>query len=77
MSLPVGPVRLAAGLVEDIARLTGWNSHISRAAIDKYTEDVAVEGKRIQTELGFRPRFDLRTGWSETVQKMRAAGELG
>lgn len=70
-SVPVGSVRIAAGMIEDAMRLIGRRSPVGRATIDKYTEDIAVEGKRIQTELGFVPRFDLRTGWRETVQKMR------
>ena len=44
-------------------RLIGRHSPISRATIDKYTEDIAVEGKRIQHELGFVPQYDLGAGW--------------
>ena len=62
-SIPVGPVRITAGIIEDIMRLIGRHTPISRATIDKYTEDIAVEGKRIQTELGFAPRYDLSAGW--------------
>lgn len=74
--LPVGPVRLAAGLLGDTAGRLGRTSPISRAAIDKYTEDVAVEGQRIQDELGFRPRYDLTAGWREAIHEMKRAGEL-
>jgi nucleoside-diphosphate-sugar epimerase len=49
---------------------------ILRATIDKYTEDVAVESRRIQKELGFKPKYDLSAGWSETIQEMRRMGEL-
>jgi len=76
VSLPVLPVRLAAGALEDVARLVGRQSFIERATIDKYTEDVAVSSQRIQTELGFVPQFDLATGWRETVSEMRRRGEL-
>jgi nucleoside-diphosphate-sugar epimerase len=44
--------------------------------IDKYTEDIAVDGSLIQKELGFVPRYDLRSGWHETVQEMRKKGLL-
>jgi len=74
--LPVGPVRLAAGVLEDAIRLLGRDCPIGRSAIDKYTEDVAVEGRRIQAELGFRPQYDLAAGWREAIQEMRRAGEL-
>ncbi len=76
LSLPIGPVRFAAGIVEDLVRLVGRQAQISRATIEKYTEDIAVNSSRIQTELGFKPQYDLRSGWQETVQEMRRMGEL-
>lgn len=74
--VPVAPVRAAAGLVEDAARLLRRQSPIGRATIDKYTEDVAVDGQRIQTELGFRPAYNLSAGWGDAVQEMRRQGTL-
>ena len=74
--VPVAPVRAAAGIVEDAARLLRRQSPIGRATIDKYTEDVAVDGQRIQTELGFRPAYNLSTGWGDAVQEMRRQGTL-
>jgi UDP-glucose 4-epimerase len=68
VSLPVGPVRFAAGIVEDAARLTGFSPPIVRATIDKYTEDIAVDSRRIQKELGFVPQYDLKKGWEETMR---------
>jgi len=75
-SLPITPVRFAAGVLEDGARYFGHRSPITRATVDKYTEDIAVESKRIQKELGFVPQYDLETGWRETIQEMRKTGEL-
>ena len=43
----------------------------TRAIIDKYTEDIAVDGSLIQKELGFVPHYDLKTGWRETIQEMQ------
>lgn len=74
--LPVAPVRAAAGLVEDAARMLRRQSPIGRTTIDKYTEDVAVDGQRIQTEIGFRPAFNLSTGWADAIQEMRRQGAL-
>jgi UDP-glucose 4-epimerase len=74
--LPVGPVRLVAGVLEDAVGLLGRKSPIGRTAIDKYTEDVAVEGRRIQDELGFRPQYDLAAGWREAIQEMKQVAEL-
>ena len=76
ISLPVAPVRLAAGMFEDATRLIGFRSPIVRATIDKYTEDIAADSSRIQTELGFKPHFDLKTGWQETIGEMRQMGYL-
>ena len=75
-SIPVGPARFLAGLMEDSFRLVGRNSPIGRDTIDKYTEDIAVDSQLFQRELGFKPQFDLKTGWKETVEEMRHIGEL-
>jgi nucleoside-diphosphate-sugar epimerase len=50
-------------------------SPTGRSAIDKYTKDMAVDSQLIQRELGFRPEFDLKTGWRETVEEMRGNGK--
>ena len=76
VSLPVRPVRLAVGILEDAGRMIGYQSPVGRATIDKYTEDIAVDSRLIQRELGFKPQFDLESGWRETVQEMRRIGEL-
>ena len=74
ISLPVGPVRLAAGILEDAGCMIGFQSPIGRTTINKYTEDIAVDSQLIQRDLGFKPQFDLTTGWRETVQEMRFNG---
>jgi nucleoside-diphosphate-sugar epimerase len=35
--------------------------------IDKYVEDVAVNGSELQRELGFVPAVGLKEGWRRTV----------
>jgi UDP-glucose 4-epimerase len=75
-SLPVGPTRAFVGLIEKGSHAIGLNPPVTRAIIDKYTEDIAVDSSRIRTELGFKPQYDLRSGWQETVQEMRRMGEL-
>ena len=32
---------------------------VTKAIIDKYTEDIAVDGSLIQKELGFMPQYDI------------------
>jgi UDP-glucose 4-epimerase len=76
LSLPITPVHFVAGIIEDSARFIGRPSPIGRETIDKYTEDIAVDSRRIQTELGFIPEFDLAAGWRETIQEMRQMGNL-
>jgi hypothetical protein len=49
---------------------------VTKAIIDKYTEDIAVDGSLIQKELGFVPQYDLKTVWEETIREMRASGAL-
>ncbi|MDO8722414.1 MAG: NAD-dependent epimerase/dehydratase family protein, partial [Syntrophales bacterium] len=87
LSLPVGPVRIVAGLVETGYRVMGImgtrsrilanSGHVptippvTKAIIDKYTEDIAVDGSLIRKELGFIPQYDLKTGWEETIREMR------
>ncbi len=76
MSLPVGVVRTAAGIAEDLAQFVGLRSPVNRAIIEKYTEDIAVDGGRICRELAFSPEYDLAAGWRETVSDMRMQGHL-
>jgi nucleoside-diphosphate-sugar epimerase len=76
LKLPVGPTRRFAGILEDGARVFGLESPIVRATVDKYTEDVAVDGRRFCAQLGFVPRYDLASGWRETVAEMRQAGDV-
>ncbi|HEX8709850.1 MAG TPA: NAD-dependent epimerase/dehydratase family protein [Pyrinomonadaceae bacterium] len=73
--LPKSAVRLAAGVWEDGWRLAGKSSSVGRATVDKFVEDVAVSGVKIQ-QLGFRPQYDLRAGWRATVKEYLAERRL-
>jgi nucleoside-diphosphate-sugar epimerase len=76
LSVPLGPVRSATRVLEGVGRLVGYKPPITQATIDKYTEDVAVDSRLIQTELNFIPQFDLRSGWHETIMEMQKNKEL-
>jgi len=76
LSLPVGPARTLVGLIEKGSNAIGLKPPAIRAMIDKYTEDIAVDGSLIQKELGFIRQYDLKTSWEETIREMRRAGEL-
>jgi nucleoside-diphosphate-sugar epimerase len=69
--LPVGPTRTLIRLIENGCRSIGLKPPVTREMIDKYTEDIAVDGSLIQKELGFIPQYDLMTGWEETTRDMR------
>jgi nucleoside-diphosphate-sugar epimerase len=76
VSMPVGPLRVIAGLIDRGASAIGVKAPITRETIDKYIEDIAVDGSLIQKELGFVPQHDLKTGWAETIREMRETGAL-
>lgn len=76
LSLPAGLTRTLVGIVEKGSRSIGLKPPATREMIDKYTEDIAVDGSLIQKELGFMPQYDLKTGWEETIKEMREGGKL-
>jgi len=76
MRLPVAPLRTCGEIADKGARLLGLRFPSFKLAFDKYTEDMAVDGHRIQDEIGFRPKYDLLSGWKETIEEMRARGDL-
>jgi len=72
LSLPLGPTRTLIRLIEKGSHAIGLTPPVTPEMIDKYTEDVAVDGNLIQKELGFVPQYDLKTGWEETIREMQA-----
>ncbi len=72
LSLPVGLTRTLIGLIEKGSHAIGLKSPVTKAMIDKYIEDIAVDGSLIQKELGFVPQYDLKTGWEETIRETQA-----
>jgi UDP-glucose 4-epimerase len=65
----VGPTRALIGLIEKGSNAIGIKPPVTKAIIDKYTEDIAVDGRLIQKELGFVPQYDLNAGWVETIRE--------
>lgn len=66
--IPLRPVRWAAGLSELAFALVGKRSPIHRGRVDKLIEDMAVDGTKIQRELGFVPQItDLNEGWRKAL----------
>lgn len=77
MSVPAGIARSATSVIEGGFRMFGLEAPVTSDMIVKYAEDIAVDGRRIQTELGFVPQYDLQAGWAETIREMRWMGSLG
>lgn len=71
LSLPVRPMRIVAGLIEKVTNTIGIKAPVTKEMVDKYTEDIAVDGSLIQEKIGFIPQYDLKTGWEETIREMR------
>jgi nucleoside-diphosphate-sugar epimerase len=65
--LPIGLARAAARVGDTGLSIFGREERLV-SLLDKYTEDVAVRADRIQSELGFRARFDLRSGWQDALR---------
>lgn len=76
LHVPLGLARAGAAGLEYAFALVGRRAPLTRATLDKFVEDAAYSGQRIQTELGFRPAYDLEAGWQETIAELRRNGEL-
>jgi UDP-glucose 4-epimerase len=76
LHLPYAPLAAALTALDAVARLTGRSLPIGRATLDKYTEDIRVDGSHLMRTLGFTPAYDLTTGWQATVRQLRATREL-
>jgi nucleoside-diphosphate-sugar epimerase len=77
VQVPPWAVRAPLSVAERVAALTRCPLPVNSALLEKYLEDVAVDGRRIMKELGFRPAYDLHAGWQDAVAGMRQAGTLG
>ena len=76
LSIPVAFARVAISVFEGVCRLCAKTPPVTQAALQKYTEDVAVSGQRIKDELGFEPRWSLAKGWQKTIAEMKQQGRL-
>jgi UDP-glucose 4-epimerase len=68
--LPIALVNFSVGLIEDVFRLLGQRSPIGRHTIGAMLEDRAVNGDKIQQELGFNPKIELKEGWRKVVNEI-------
>ncbi len=76
LALPVAPIRLGLRALDAAASLTGRRLPLNSTLLEKYLEDVAVDGSRIKAELGFVPAYELKAGWQSAIAAMRRNGSL-
>lgn len=69
-SLPTRYAKTLAGILEDGLRAMGKSSPVNRSTMDKFVEDIAVSGAKMQKHLGYTPAIDLAEGWRETIRQM-------
>jgi nucleoside-diphosphate-sugar epimerase len=69
LHVPTSVARVCARVLDSGLSLVG-RTGMAGPLVDKLVEDMAVNGRRIQDELGFRPRFDLRNGWEATIPRL-------
>jgi len=70
-SLPLGLMQRLTENVDKSIRFFAFKSPATKSIIEKYTEDIVVDGSLIQRELGFVPEFNLKNGWEETIREMQ------
>ncbi len=75
LHFPLLPVKIGVAGVETAATALGVKPPVSRSLLGKLVEDIAVDGSKIQHELGFRPRFSLESGWEEAITVGRQKNE--
>jgi nucleoside-diphosphate-sugar epimerase len=70
------PAAAARGIAAVAARVpgSGPRGDAVDAMVSKLLEDFAVDGSRIQRELGFLPAIALRDGWADAVAAMKHDG---
>lgn len=67
---PYPRVGVPAWAVTPLLHAAGSSRTRWGAALAKYCETAAVDGSRLQAELGFRPAFDLQTGWAAVANTL-------
>jgi nucleoside-diphosphate-sugar epimerase len=65
--IPVAPVRLASGLVEDVCRALHVEPPIFRRRVDFFVKNRAFDITKAKTELGFKPSVSMQEGIRRTT----------
>lgn len=65
-----------AAVLDELHRATLRGPGALRDRLQRYVENVSVDGAAIQRELNFAPRYSLQRGWQRVIDEMRTGGEL-
>lgn len=76
LHLPVWPVWLAGALCEAICIPLGLEPPLYRRRVEFFTKSRAFDTTRAQTDLGYIPKVDIKTGVHMTAAWYRAQGWL-
>ncbi|MBN2291337.1 MAG: NAD-dependent epimerase/dehydratase family protein [Pirellulales bacterium] len=63
MRIPITLAKMGAAAV-DTGMFCIRRRPFARTLLTKLLDDMAVDGSRIQSELGYMPRYDLQSGWN-------------
>jgi dihydroflavonol-4-reductase len=72
--LPLNPMLLASGVVEDLCRVLQLDPPIYRRRMDFFWSDSAFDISRAKRVLDWTPRVDLPEGVQRTLEAYRSAG---
>lgn len=76
LRFPVTPVYLAGILCELICKPFGIQPPIYRRRVDFFRKTRSFDISKAKTDLGFKPKTDLKTGMAKTIQWYRENGYL-
>jgi UDP-glucose 4-epimerase len=76
VNLPEMPVRIGLRFLEKSTNLLGLKSKYGEWIINKYIQDFSVSGQKFIRETGFKAKYDLISGWQETIKEMIKRGDL-
>jgi len=68
--LPEMPVRMGLRFLEKSTNMLGLKPKYGEWIINKYIQDVSVSGEKFIKETGFKPKYNLQSGWQETIKEM-------
>jgi dihydroflavonol-4-reductase len=74
--LPLKPMLLVAGMVEDVSRVAGIEPPIYRRRMDFFWSDSEFDTTRARQALDWAPRVDLPEGIRRTLEDYRKSGAL-